>query len=93
MNRVMLFSTLAAVLFLKAPVFALERFDIVTTEEMRQMLDARAAGKIDFVLVNALDEIIYRHSSIPGSVNVPWSRVDTKADRLGEDKNKPIITY
>ncbi|UCF94143.1 MAG: hypothetical protein JSW39_08295 [Desulfobacterales bacterium] len=85
--------TLAMILFLPAAVFALERFDIVTTEELRQMLADRAAGKTEFLLVNSLDEIIYRDSSIPGSINIPWCRVAQMADRLGEDKDKLIITY
>jgi 3-mercaptopyruvate sulfurtransferase SseA len=66
---------------------------LVTTQELEQMLAQRQRGEIDFVLVNSLDEIIYRHHSIPGSVNVPWSRVDELAGRLGTDKNRLIITY
>ena len=72
---------------------ALERFDIVTTEQMKQMLDDRAAGKTDFILVNSLDEIIFRSASIPGSINLPWYRAKETASRLGEDKDKLIITY
>lgn len=72
---------------------ALERFDIVTTEEMKQMLDDRAAGKTDFILVNSLDEIIFRSVSIPGSVNLPWYSAKELTNRLGEDKHKLIITY
>lgn len=71
----------------------MERFDIVTTEEMKQMLEDRAAGLTDFVLVNSLDEIIFRHSSIPGSVSLPWSRIEKVAHRLGNDKDKLIIIY
>ena len=81
------------VLLISAAAFAMERFDIVTTQELKQMLEARHLHKIDFILVNSLDEIIYRDSAIPGSVNVPWSKVDKMAHRLGEDKNKLIITY
>ncbi len=72
---------------------AMERFDLITTRQLEEMLAQRRQGEIDFVLVNSLDEIIYRHNSIPGSVNVPWSRVDELAGRLGKDKNKLIITY
>lgn len=72
---------------------ALERFDIVTTEQLQDMLDQRQAGALDFVLVNALDEIIYRHAAIPGSVNVPWSRVAETGHRLGKDKQRLIVTY
>ena len=72
---------------------AMERFELITTQELEQMLAQRQRGEIDFMLVNALDEIIYRHHSIPGSINVPWSRVDELAGRLGTEKNKLIITY
>ncbi len=71
----------------------MERFDVVTTAQIKQMLDDRADGKIEFVLVNTLDEIIFRHSSIPGSVNAPWYKIDTIAHKLSSDKNRLIITY
>ena len=80
-------------LLLSSASYAMERFEIVTTQELKQMLDDRSAGELDFILVNSLDEIIYKSSSIPGSVNVPWCRVDQVFERLGEDKNKLIVTY
>lgn len=81
-------------LFLLSPqASGMDRFDIVSTSQMKQMLDDRAGGKIDFVLVNTLDEIIFKHSSIPGSINVPWSRVNELKHRLGENKSKLIIPY
>ena len=75
------------------PAFALERFDIVTTEELEWMLAQREAGKVDFVLMNTLDELIFKDRSIPHSVNVPWSRIDDTIGRLGSDKNKLVISY
>lgn len=72
---------------------AMERFELITTLELEQMLAQRQRGEIDFVLVNSLDELIYRHHAIPGSVNVPWSRVNELAGRLGTDKNRLIVTY
>jgi len=72
---------------------AMERFEIVTTEQLEQMLADRSAGKADFALVNTLDEMVYRHCSIPGSVNLPWSQVGAYADRLGKDKQRLIVTY
>lgn len=72
---------------------AMERFDLVTTEELVQMLAARERGEREFLLVNTLDEILYRNKSIPGSISVPWSRVTTLHPRLGEDKNRLIVTY
>lgn len=84
---------IAFILLGQTASLALERFDIVTTEKMKQMLDDRTAGTADFILVNSLDEIIFRSASIPGSVNVPWYSAKENGNRLGEDKDKLIITY
>lgn len=92
MKRNVLFM-IAAILLSFSPALAMERFDIITTQELKQMLDDRASGKIDFILVNALDEIIFRNSSIPGSVNLPWCKINQTAYRLGEDKDRLIIIY
>lgn len=75
------------------PVVALERFDIITTEELQSMLVEKEAGKIDFLLINTLDKLIADHHSIPGSINIPWSQVESRIEELGEDKEKLIITY
>jgi hypothetical protein len=72
---------------------ALERFEIVTTMELKQLLEDRAADKANFLLINTLDELIFKDSSIPGSINVPWCKVEETAGRLGENKNKLIICY
>ncbi|MBC8318681.1 MAG: rhodanese-like domain-containing protein [Desulfobulbaceae bacterium] len=73
--------------------YALERFTVVSTEEMQQMLADRIAGKTDFLLVNTLDEMIYRDTSLPGSINIPLGRIDAHAHKLGQDKEKLIVTY
>ena len=80
-------------LLVSTPAYAMERFDIITTEELEQMLAARGRGDLDFVLANSLDEIIFLNASIPGSINIPWSRIDETVHRLGEDKDKRIIFY
>ncbi len=92
MKQIVLF-IVVFVLLIPGVSLAMERFDIVTTEQMRNMLDDRNAGKTDFILVNALDEIIFRDSSIPGSINVPWSKAKELSSRLGKDKDKLIVTY
>ena len=89
-------SSLLAVALILAGVtaaLAFERFDIITTEDMKKMLDDRAAGHGDFILVNTLDEIIFRNAAIPGSVNLPWYRVNESANQLGDDKDKLVVTY
>ncbi len=82
-----------SVMLSAAPSLALERFNVVTTRELHQLLEERNAGKVDFVLVNALDEMIFKDVSIPGSVNIPWCDVDKTIGRLGANKNRHIITY
>lgn len=72
---------------------AMERFDLVTTEQLEQLLAQRHDGGVDFLLVNTLDEMIYRDEAIPGSINIPWSRIDSRHKELGPDKNRLIITY
>lgn len=76
------------------PSGAFERFDIVTTEQLREMLTARESqASADFLLVNTLDEIIYRNESIPGSVSLPWSNISNYKSILGDNKDKEIIFY
>jgi hypothetical protein len=72
---------------------AMERFEVLSTEEMQKLIAAKNAGHIDFVLVHASDEMIYRHSTIPGSVNIPLAKVDTLIKELGSDLSSLIITY
>ncbi len=81
------------ILLISSAVSAMDRFDIVTTQQLKQMLDDRRLNKADFILVNSLDEIAFRNSSIPGSINLPWSRVKESASILGKDKDKLIVTY
>jgi hypothetical protein len=72
---------------------ALERFEIITTNEMQELLADRERGTIDFILVNALDKMIFRHSSIPGSVNIPLNKLTEYSKLLGTNLNKLIIPY
>lgn len=74
-------------------VSALERFEIITSEELRDLLGRREKGKIDFVLVNALDQLIADHHSIPGSINIPWSEFASNSSRLGPNKDRLVISY
>lgn len=78
---------------LASTAHGLERFEIITTQELQQILTEREAGHLDFVLVNTLDTLIYEHHSIPGSINIPWSRVAEMRDRLGPKQDRLIITY
>lgn len=81
------------VLGMASTLQAFERFGLVSTNELVQLLEKRSRGEVQFILVNTLDEIIYRDQAIPGSINVPWSQVDTRYPELGSDKEQSIITY
>lgn len=78
---------------LVSPALGLERFEIITTQALQEMMTEREAGKRDFILVNTLDALIHEHHAIPGSVNIPWSRVTEMKDRLGSDRSRLIVTY
>jgi hypothetical protein len=82
-----------SILAIASGVQALERFEVITTEELEQLLAKRQAGAADFVLVNTLDEIIFRHNAIPSSINIPWCRVDEVIHLLGDNKDKLIVAY
>lgn len=81
------------ILFLPASILAMERFDIVTTQQLSDMLELRNEGKTDFLLINTLDKLIADHQSIPGSINIPWSQIHTSSALSAHHKDKPVITY
>ncbi len=82
------------ILLLSTIAYGMERFDIITTRQLSALMDQRELGEKQFHLVNTLDELISNHHSIPGSINIPWSRVDELAEKkLGADKDKLIVTY
>lgn len=72
---------------------AFERFDLVSTDELKFMLDQRMHGKMDFLLVNTLDELIFKDQAIPGSINIPWSQIEERHGELGTAMDRLIITY
>ncbi len=92
MRRILFIAAIVSCLLI-SPGWTMDRFEIVTTEEMHSMVEDREAGKADFLLVNTLDELLYRHQSIPGSINVPWATVEETFYRLGNDKSVPIVLY
>lgn len=71
----------------------LERFEIITTEDLEIKLQERVQGEIEFLLVNCPGEMIYRHSFIPGSINIPLGKTKDHIHKLGTDKNRLIIPY
>ena len=92
MKRYSLF-LIVLLLFPPSLASALERFEIITTAEMEQMLTDRASGEIDFLLVNGLDRMIYDHATIPGSISIPLSSFQQYSEQLGPDRDKLIVPY
>ncbi len=84
---------LVLILSICSSAWGMERFEIVTTYELKQLLDDREAGIVDFILVNALDALIYEHHHIPGSINLPLHRVSDALSVLGKPKDRMIIIY
>jgi 3-mercaptopyruvate sulfurtransferase SseA len=93
MKPKLVFFILFAVLFCVSYAFSFERFEVITTKELKNLLEDRKEGKVDFILVNALDEMIFRDGHIPESINVPLGKTEKYSSRLGNDKNKLIITH
>jgi rhodanese-related sulfurtransferase len=56
-------------------------------------LSARIAANPDLVLVEALPEKYFRHSHLPGAINVPHTEVDALAGALLPDKYAEIVVY
>lgn len=79
---------------ISSPAMGMDRFDIITTQQLNHLMTERSRGEVNFQLVNTLDTLIYEHHSIPGSVNIPWLRIsEIGEERLGEDLEQLIITY
>ncbi len=79
---------------LSFPALAMERFDLVTTRELVSLIEKKRLNKADFILVSTLDELIFKHQAIPGSVNIPWNRARNLAEKkLGPDRSRLVITY
>jgi rhodanese-related sulfurtransferase len=63
----------------------------INADELKEMLDRRE----DVVLVNVLDPESFEAEHIPGSQNVPNSRLDlpTKVAQLAGRKDRPVVVY
>jgi rhodanese-related sulfurtransferase len=58
----------------------------------REELWEKIEGGDDFVLVDVLDEQFYRHSHLPGAINIPLDEIGTAEEAL-PDKDTEIIVY
>jgi rhodanese-related sulfurtransferase len=61
----------------------------ITLDQLRERIDANP----DLVLVEALPEQYYRHSHLPGAINIPHDRIDELAPALLPEKDAEIVVY
>ncbi len=61
----------------------------ISREELKQKIERRD----NFRLVEALAPEKFRHTHLPGAINIPYNRVRELAPSLLPDKNAQIVTY
>ena len=61
-------------------------------EISREELKVKMSRGEDFVLLEALPEKSYRHSHLPGAINLPPGQTD-QAEELIPDKGAEIVVY
>ena len=59
----------------------------------REDLKAKLDREDDFVLVETLPEAKYRHTHLPGALNLPPDRLRETAPELLPDKEADIVVY
>ncbi len=60
----------------------------ITRNELREKMD-RGDG---FVLVDVMDEPYYRHSHLPGAINLPLEEME-RAPEVLPDRDAEIVVY
>jgi rhodanese-related sulfurtransferase len=63
--------------------------ETISREEIKEKMDRGD----DFVLVDTMAEMYYRHSHLPGAINVPVDELGERAPELLPDKHAEIIVY
>jgi rhodanese-related sulfurtransferase len=61
----------------------------ITRDELKAKMDR---GE-DFVLVDTMAGMYYRHSHLPGAINLPADEVRERAAEVLPDKDAEIIVY
>jgi rhodanese-related sulfurtransferase len=59
----------------------------------REELKAKMDRGDDFVLVDTMAEMYFRHSHLPGAINLPADEVSDRAAELLPDKDAEIVVY
>jgi rhodanese-related sulfurtransferase len=61
----------------------------ITRDELKEMIDSGA----QFTLVETLPAQYYRHTHLPGAINMPPDQVQELAPQLLPDKAADIVVY
>ena len=59
----------------------------------REELEEKLEGATDLILVDTMAEMYYRHSHLPGAINLPADQVGERAPDLLPDKDAEIVVY
>jgi rhodanese-related sulfurtransferase len=59
----------------------------------REELQKKIERGEDFLLVDTMAEMYYRHSHLPGAINLPADEVRERAPELLPDKKAEIVVY
>ena len=59
----------------------------------RHALQAKLDGQPGVTLVEALPDKYFRHSHLPGALNIPHDRIDALAPELLPDRGAEIVVY
>ena len=62
---------------------------VVSREELKTKIDR----KDRFILVETLPEMYYRHTHLPGAINLPFDQVKELAPGVLPDKRAEIVVY
>lgn len=63
--------------------------ETITREELKAKMD----GGEKFALVETLPEMYYRHTHLPGAINLPPDKVGELAPALLPDKEADVVVY
>ena len=63
--------------------------ETISREELKEKLE----GATDLILVDTMAEMYYRHSHLPGAINLPADQVGERAPDLLPDKDAEIVVY
>lgn len=65
-----------------------EEVDTISREELREKIE----GSEDFLLVDVLEEQFYRHSHLPGAINIPLDEIGNTEQEV-PDKDTEVVVY